>query len=112
MTMLEQLTKELADAIRNSDEYAEYHRLRKKIKAEEELYEKLNNYRKRNLMIQLSQEDNYLMENERLQNEFEDVISNDLAREFLLADVKLCRMLREISDGIMEAAEVDVDFLG
>lgn len=111
MNNMDLLVEELHDAIRESEEYKKYHQLLGEIKLHPDLYALVNQYRRRNFQLQMAETESFLDANEQVQREFATVYSDTLAKDFLLAEVILCKKIREINDSILEVADIDIDFL-
>lgn len=111
MNNVEYSTKNLIKAIRTSNEYNHYHRLLEKIKQDKNLYNAMNEFRKRSFMLQMCNDDTYLDEINKLRNEFKDTLNNNLVSEFLIAEQRLNKMTRQINASIIDCINIDVDFL-
>lgn len=104
-------TEELIGEIRRSKEYNQYQRLLENLKRDQGLYNRVNDYRKRNFFMQLDEKDSAFQENASLGAEFEDLESCELAQEFLAAEATYCKMIRKINDQILDCLDLDLDFL-
>lgn len=111
MNNVEYNTKNLIRAIRTSNEYNHYHRVLDKIKQDENLYNGMNEYRKRCFLLQMGNDDTFFEDIVRLRNEFKDIISNNLVSEFLIAEQRLNKMTRQVNASILDCVNLDVDFL-
>ncbi|MDR2888688.1 MAG: YlbF family regulator [Lachnospiraceae bacterium] len=100
------ITSELIEKVKASSTYNEYVKHLYRIKGEQELYGKVNEYRRKNYILQTEEPAEGLMEKiDRLEEEYEPIIDNPLVRDFLRAELAFCRMMQEINR--MIAREVD-----
>lgn len=111
--MLEYETKarELAQSVTGSEQYREYRDAMYKVKNDEFLMVRINDYRRKYFEIQCVGQGNRKSEIDRLYNEFQDVLENGDAKRFLDAEMTLCRMLQKISTTVLSDLEMDMDFL-
>lgn len=99
------------DVIKNSYEYKNYHEMLENIMHNKELYDRMNEFRRKKFKIQLEYKENSLEELESLRNEYIDIFSNLLTRDFLSAEQKICRLARQVQERVSEALELDIDNL-
>lgn len=105
------LAKELVNEVKKTNEYNHYHRVLKKIVQEKELYDTMNQYRKKSLDFQMiSQEDAYDIML-ALQQEYRLLLSNPLVQEFLTAEQRLTSIGKEVTDYIIASLDLDISFL-
>lgn len=90
-------TMTFAQEVKQSEVYQEYARQLARIKEEPELYEMVNEFRKRNFDIQNNEAPERLMERlEELDREYAWLREKAEVDEFLNAELKFCRMMQEI----------------
>lgn len=93
-------------AIKRSEEYQKYEQYLTELKAEPELYEKVNEFRKKNFEIQNSEASENLMERvDELEREYAALLATPLVEKFLAAELAFCRMIQEL-DALI-AGELD-----
>lgn len=93
--------------IKESEEFREYEIQLAKIQEQPELYDKVNEFRRENYMIQNMEDgENYMERQEELEREFADIREIPLVDDFLAAEVCFCRMMQEINEMILE----EIDF--
>lgn len=110
MSSIEEQTRNLIEAIRLSHEYQHFHRMYEEAKKDTRLLKELNEYRRKSFRIQLESE-TCLEDGIALKEEFKDLVSIPMAREFLNAEVRFCKMIREMNDSITEGLNLDTGFL-
>ena len=109
------ITKEagqLNQAIKNSEEYAQYLSAKKNVMDNQELYQAMNVFRKRNYELQ-SYDDgvNRYQEIHNLALEYEKVLRNPLVDEFLVAEQVLSRKLAEAYELVADGLELDYGYM-
>lgn len=107
----EYLAKELVHEIKNTNEYNHYHRVLKKIVQEKELYDTMNQYRKKSLELQMYSSEDPYDSMIALSQEYNSILTNPLVKEFLTAEQRLSGIGKEITDYIIESLELDISFM-
>lgn len=100
--------RQFADTIMTSDTYKEYLYQREKIKRQPELYDKVNEFRERNFVLQNEADSDDILERmEAFEQEYEKFRENLLVENFLQAELAFCRMMQEIY--VLLAEEIDFE---
>lgn len=89
-------------AVMDTEEYREYDAVRNKLKQYPELKAQVDEYRKRNFMLQTG-EDTAFEKIDQFEREYEDFRENPLVEEFLAGELAFCRMLQTVNLRITEA---------
>ncbi|MBD5088347.1 MAG: YlbF family regulator [Clostridiales bacterium] len=105
-----QQTDALIEAIETSSEFAQYHLLQKTI-MKEDVYNRLNEFRRRNFEIQMNPQVDAINSSANLYQEYADILNRTEVKEFLNAEQRFIRMLRKIHEEIDKHANINVDFL-
>ena len=93
--------------IKGSEEFRKYKAGLERIQAEPDLYDKVNEFRKKNYMLQNAEDrEDYIERLEELDREFEDVRAIPMVDDFLAAELGFCRMMPEINQLVWE----EIDF--
>lgn len=101
-------SREYVKAIKNTAVYKNYRIQLERIKKEPELYEQVNEFRRRNYEIQnTSGVDDLFDKIDAFEREYEKFRENPIVDDFLRAELALCRMMQEID--IMLTEELDFD---
>ena len=108
MKQVEMCAQSLVWAIRDSEEYQNFCKIRDKVKEQPELREQINKFRIHVFDIQNSPEplDMY-DEQKKLCQDYEEFRKNPLVNEFLQAELRGCRMLQKITLDIAGAIDLD-----
>lgn len=101
----------LINVIKTTKEYNQYQTLLKKVKNEPELYGRICDYRRKSLALQLSDNENFIQENNNLQNEFADLLNIGLSNEYFAAEHQYCVMIRKIQECYLEEISIETGFL-
>ncbi len=108
---VEELTNKLIEAIKNTREYIQYNTLLEHVKNQPELYKRIGEYHRRSLAMQMTESENFIHENNKLQKEFYDLQNNALSNEFFAAEHQYCVMIRKLQNNFLENIGVETDFL-
>ena len=106
MREIEDALNTLIDTIKSTKEYNQYQTLLNKVKNEPELYGRICDYRRQSLALQLSDNENFIQENNELQKRFSDLLNIGLSNEH-----QYCMMIREIQERYLEQINIETDFL-
>lgn len=104
--------KELNDVIKQSDEYIQYCDALNKVKSNQELYQAMNTFRRRNYELQ-SYDDgiNRYHEIHGLGLEYEQILRNPVVNNFLVAEQVLSRKMTEMYEVLADGLELDYDYM-
>lgn len=102
MSKIDQALEHLIETVLESDEYREFDARRNEIKRYPELKARLDEFRERNFLLQMS-DNNAFDKMEQLEREYEDIIENSMVSEFLEAELSFCRMMQDINLRLTEA---------
>lgn len=110
MSDLKKYTEALIQSILESKEYREFCALREEVHKEPDLRRQINDFRLHVFEVQNSREplDMY-GEQERLCRDYEEFRKNPLVNGFLLAELRVCRMIQKITAAISETVDLDTD---
>ncbi len=105
-------TQSLIREIRRSKDYITYQRLQKKIEENTELFQRLNEYRRRSFLLHNSPDvGNVMQEVRALREEYKTELSLPEVTEYLIVEQKVCKMIRSVSEAIADGIKVDYRFL-
>lgn len=104
----EMATEHFVHEIKETDIYRTYVARLGRIKKDAQLFEQVNEYRRRNFEIQNSPQDGDLMDRiDDLERQFEYLRENPMVDDFLNAELALCRMMQEVNNLITEELEFE-----
>lgn len=93
-------------AIMDTDEYKQYDLERNRVKQYPELKAQIDEYRRRNFMLQTS-EDTAFEKIDQFEREYEGFRENPIVADFLAAELAFCRMIQNINLRITEAVHFE-----
>ena len=108
---IRQALDNLIEAIKNSEEFEQYHLELARLKTDTQLYKRVCEYRRRCIALHIASGNNSFEEVTAIRSEFEDVLKNKNAMNFMVIEQKLLKLAKEINGGILEAIGLEVDFL-
>lgn len=112
MSQVDICLEQLVNAVLESDEYKHYQEIREKMKKEPEKEQAINNFRRRNFVLQKSKDNTDLFEEiDRLDQEFKEFRSQPLVEEYLMAELAFCRLIQNINWKLMEHVEFDAEMI-
>lgn len=103
--------EEFKQTIMNSEEYHKYDIYRRLLNETPELKTRVNAFREANMNMQMEGKAQNREEVQRLAVEYEDIFTNSVVREFLNAELILCRMLQQVNVMLVSDLELELDFL-
>lgn len=110
--MITQEAHKLNQMIKDSDEYNRYLTAKKNIMANQELYQAMNAFRKRNYELQSFRDGvNRYQEIHNLSLEYEKVLKNPLVNEFLMSEQILSRKMAEVYEILADGLELDYSYM-
>lgn len=103
--------EEFKQTIMNSEEYHKFDVYRRLLNETPELKKRVNNFREANMLMQMDGKAQNREELQRLAGEYEDILTNSVVREFLNAELILCKMLQQVNVMLISDIELELDFL-
>ena len=112
MSRVEELTKELTEAITDSCEYKRFKEFESEVMKRPDLKRALDDFRRENFRMQYSEDTgDVLSATQELEGHFADIRKQPEVEGYLAAEMELCRMVQEICMSIVEAVDFNMDFL-
>lgn len=109
MSEVADISKQLNEAIKASETYRNYQASRKLLCEHPDLAHSLNEFKKKNSDIQNNPSiENPYDEVVGLFNEYDAIVHDTIVNDFLRAERRLCRMLKNMYEEIADGLEVDV----
>ena len=102
----------LIDAVLSSEEYRQYQALQEQISLEPEKEKAINNFRRRNYLLQRNKDNIDLFDEiDKLEQEFREFRKEPLVEEYLSAELSVCRLVQRINRKLMEQVDFDTEFM-
>ena len=103
--------EELKYAVLNSEEYKNFDMYRRKLLEYPDLKEKVNQFRAANVQMQIQKASLGNVDMQGFAAENQELLNNSLVRDFLNAELILCKMLQKINKILVSEVELELDFL-
>ncbi len=101
----------LINEIKKSNEYNQYQMFLKKVMQDQGVYHRLNEFRRRNFILQMNSNVDAIDSGAALYSEYADVVNRPDIKEFLSAEQRFIRMIRQIYRTLDENVNINIDFL-
>ena len=99
-------TEKLIAALKESDSYQRYEEVREVIAQNPELKRQLDEFRKRNYLIQAGETpEDLFLEEEKLNREYKEFRENELIESYLECELDICRSIQKVVVSI----DMDID---
>lgn len=109
---IQEKARELAGMLRSSEEYRNYLLCREMLREDPQLYQKVNDFRRKNFLLQLEgNHESIYDEMGQLQSEFEPIRRDIKVSGFLRYEHDICRSIQQIEEILLEDLDFDIDFL-
>ncbi len=107
-----ELAAKLNMQIKNSREYQRYVETDRRLRDNHELHERFDEFRRRNYELQFSEGDSNLYDEVfNLVKEYDTILQDSIVNDFVLAEQRLCSLMRELYGALSEGLEFDYDYL-
>lgn len=109
MSLVEERTDMLVQAIRESEEYQRFLKVKKEVEQNEMLCQKINEFRQKNFQLHISLEGEELynaMDN--FEKEYSDFRKDPLVNQFLAAELAMIRMIQHVEKKLVDAIDLDL----
>lgn len=103
MNKIDEALEQLISAVLDSPEYRAYDEQRNAVKRFPELKAKIDEFRERNFLIQISDDPDALQKLEQFEQEYSDFRENTMVADFLAAELDFCRMMQDVNLRLTEA---------
>ena len=100
---------ELVKAIASSEEYRMFEEAKRRLDTEPEKRKKADDFRRRNYAFQNSEDSMSAQAQVAMYHEREALRRDTLIDEYLKAELIMCRLLRQVTLGIMETFDLDLE---
>ena len=113
MSRVEELTKELTEAITDSCEYKRFKEFESEVMKRPDLKRALDDFRRENFRMQYSEDTGDVLSATRKYSDEQiaDIRKQPEVEGYLAAEMELCRMVQEICMSVVEAVDFNMDFL-
>lgn len=110
MDSLKYYTEKLIAALKESDNYQKYEEVREEIAQDPELKRQLDEFRKRNYLMQAEDvPEDLFHEEEKMSKEYKEFRENELIESYLECELDICRNIQRIIQKVMVSIDLDID---
>lgn len=111
MGLIEEKAKELSAAITGSEAYQNYLSVKRQVEQNEELCNKINEFRIRKFQLQSTLEGEELYNAmEGFERENAEFRKNPLVNQFLAAEIRIVRIIQQAEREMIDAVELDLTY--
>lgn len=108
MTETKSIIDRMVDEMKDCAEFRRYRVISSIIQEYPEKKRRLFEFRKKNYLLQNSEDQiDLFSESDRLMKEYRDVYDDPMLREFLEAEVAVCRIVQQINDEMVRCLEFE-----
>lgn len=112
MDLVLNLTKQLSEQIKQDEAYMEYLKCYDAVKKDRELFQKMNEMRRKNIELQNDMDkENFFDAASHFWEEYSYILNNKEVSDFLKAEMRFCRKMQKIYTILTQDLEIDLDFL-
>lgn len=104
-------TEELLELICNSEDYIRYQNNYQKLKASADLYERVNEFRRKNIILQLAPDGESYDKMQELYVEYKDILMDPLVTRFMMTEQSFCKLMRKVQDRITDGIDLDISYM-
>ncbi len=109
---VEEKSRELAQLILESEEYNNYIEAKNRLVQNVEISERVSRFRKLNFELQNGENTEQMMERlMKLSQEYQQELEEPVVIEYLNAELRLCKMMQNVNEMLVEKIEMDMGFL-
>ena len=97
------------EAIKESEAYQDYQYQKERVKRVPGLSERINDFRAQRFEFQSYQGEDLFEKVDEFERKFETFKEEPMVREYLAAELEICRIVQEINDEIVDLIDIDMD---
>lgn len=102
---------EFLDALQESEAFKDYTYQKKRIKKIPGLQERIDDFRMKRFEFQKYEGDDLFEKVDEFTREYESFMEEPIVREYLAAELEICRTVQEINTAIADIVDIDMDIL-
>lgn len=111
MREIDKALDSLVQAIRTSEEYADYQQMKIRLHEQPDLERRVNEFRKKNFDMQNDSNIDLYEEVDNFEGANRELRSNQLVVEYLSAELAFCRVVQNINWKIIEGLDFEIGFI-
>lgn len=103
--------EEFLTALKESSSYKDYHYQKERVKRVPGLAERINDFRAKRFEFQNYQGDDLFEKIDEFERQYETFQEEPMVREYLAAELEICRLVQEINDAIIDLVDIDMEIV-
>lgn len=103
--------EEFLAALKESSSYKDYHYQKERVKRVPGLADRINDFRAKRFEFQNYQGDDLFEKIDEFEREYETFQEEPMVREYLAAELEICRLVQEINDAIIDLVDIDMEIV-
>jgi cell fate (sporulation/competence/biofilm development) regulator YlbF (YheA/YmcA/DUF963 family) len=103
--------EDLRDTILRSEEYSRYISCKRELEKNQELYQRVNEFRRKNFELQMEIGNPTDEQINHVLDEYDDTLRESVVNAYMQAEVMLCRRLYAVNELLMADLDLDLEFL-
>ncbi len=108
MQTIKESLEGMIEVIKESEEFHRYRDSREKVREYPKKEKRLMEFRKKNYLLQNSDRSiDLFAESDRLMNEYQDLYQDPVVREFMDAEVAVCKIVQTVTRKLITSLEFD-----
>lgn len=106
---IEEALQQFIAVLKETEAFHNYQYQEERIRRVPGLHEKIDEYRRRNFELQNSDAPDLFEKIDEFEREYETFWEDAMVREYLAAELEICRTVQKINIAVVKAVNIDVD---
>ena len=103
--------EEFLTALKESSAYQDYVYQKERVKRVPGLVDRINEFRAERFIFQNYQGDDLFERVDEFERRYETFQEEPMVREYLAAELEICRLVQEINDAIIDLVDIDMEIM-
>ncbi|MBR5578610.1 MAG: YlbF family regulator [Lachnospiraceae bacterium] len=103
--------EEFLQALKESSAYKDYKYQKERVKRVPGLSDRINEFRVKRFEFQNYQGEDLFEKVDEFERQYETFREEPMVREYLAAELEICRLVQEINDAIVELVDIDMEIM-
>ena len=103
--------EEFLHALKESSAYKDYQYQKERVKRVPGLTDRINDFRAKRFEFQKYQGEDLFEKLDEFERKYETFQEEPMVREYLAAELEICRLVQEINDAIIELVDIDMEIM-
>lgn len=103
--------EEFLTALKESSCYQDYYYQKERVKRVPGLAERINDFRTKRFEFQNYEGEDLFEKVDEFEKQYETFQEEPMVREYLAAELEICRLVQEINDAIIDLVDIDMEIM-